>query len=155
MGKLYDTDAARLREIIGLLTAAGFLERTEGEYPILQLGRRADELLTGSRRVTARLRTPERKAAKPAKHTATPLADAGPPDEALYEALRQLRARLADRAGVPAYAVFTNATLLELAVRRPTTGDELMMISGIGQSKCDRWGKAILALITSHESGPK
>ena len=152
MGQLHNTDAARLREIIGLLTASGFLERTEGEYPILQMGQRADELLTGSRRVTARLRTPEKKAAKSVKPSKTPLADAGPPDEALYEALRRLRAQLADRASVPAYAVFTNATLLELAVRRPTTRDELMTVSGIGQSKCDRWGKAILALIAAHRT---
>lgn len=153
MGKLHDTDAARIRELIALLVTAGFLTRTEGDYPVLQLGSRSDELLTGGRRVTARLRTRAKKAEKPQKLSKTPLADAGPPDEALYEALRRLRAKLADKASVPAYAVFTNATLLELAVRKPTTREALLMINGIGQTKCDRWGKDILALIRDHSAG--
>ena len=153
MGKLHDTDAARIRELIALLVSAGFLTRTAGEYPVLQLGSRSDELLTGSRRVTARLRTPAKKAEKPQKLSKTPLADAGPPDEALYEALRRLRSQLADKASVPAYAVFTNATLLELAVRKPTTREALRMLNGIGQTKCDRWGKDILALIRAHTAG--
>ncbi len=152
MGKLHDTDAAHIRELIALLVSAGFLVRTEGEYPILQLGQRADELLTGSRRVTARLRNPAKKAAKPQKLSKTPIADAGPPDEALYNALRNLRTQLADKASVPAYAVFTNATLLELAVRKPTTKEALLMVSGIGQAKCDRWGEAIIALIRAQQS---
>ena len=64
-----------------------------------------------------------------------------------------MRSQLADKASVPAYAVFTNATLLELAVRKPTTKEALLMINGIGQNKCDRWGKAIITLICAHKSG--
>ncbi len=147
-GALRDTDAARIKELIELLITAGFLNRTEGDYPILRLGSRADELLCGNRRVTARLRTrPTKKAEKMNK---PPLGEAGPPDEVLYEALRRLRSKLADRASIPAYAVFTNATLLELACRKPRTTDKLLAVSGIGEAKCKRWGKAILDLIGEH-----
>ncbi|MBR6709715.1 MAG: DNA helicase RecQ [Clostridia bacterium] len=151
IGQLRQTPAARLRELIGLLTDAEFLCRTTGEYPVLQLGRRADELLCGSRRVTARLHS-KAAPAKPAargKGTAIP---GGVPDATLYEALRQLRSRLADRASVPAYAVFTNATLLELAVRAPMTEAELLDISGVGQAKCARWGKQILTVIHTYKA---
>lgn len=151
LGAMREVPTARIRELIDLLLAAGFLRRTEGEYPLLQLGPRADEVLCGSRRVTARLRTPGADAKKAQKRSALPsMTESGPPDEALYEKLRRLRTKLADRVGIPAYAVFTNATLLELSVRKPGTRDELMSVSGIGRSKCDRWGKAILDEISRH-----
>ncbi len=152
MGALHSTDAARIRELITLLTTAGFLVRTDGEYPILCLGERSDELLCGNRRVTARLRTrTTKKTEKPRKSS---LAEAGPPDEVLYEAMRRLRSKLADRASIPAYAVLTNATLLELACRKPTTTEELLAINGIGEAKCKRWGKAFLDLIRIHKTEP-
>jgi ATP-dependent DNA helicase RecQ len=145
LGAMRDVPTARIRELIDLLLAADFLRRTDGEYPLLQLGSRADEVLCGSRRVTARLRTPGADAKKAQRRGTLPsMTESGPPDEVLYEKLRRLRTKLADRVGIPAYAVFTNATLLELSVRKPKTPDELMSISGIGRSKCDRWGKAIL-----------
>lgn len=146
MGVLHEHSNARLRELIGLLVTAGFLRRTEGEYPVLELGARADELLTGSRRVTARLRNPAPRA-KAEKKPRVPVSAAGVPDEGLYEALRELRKKLADRAGVPAYAVFTNATLSDLAIYRPTSPEALLAISGIGEAKARRWGKEILACI--------
>lgn len=157
LGAMREVPAARIRELIELLVTAEFLCRTTGEYPLLQLGRRADEVLCGSRRVTARLHTKlNRTAAKKGKSTPLPtMTEAGPPDEKLYEILRRLRGKLADRASVPAYAVFTNATLLELSVRKPKTTDELMLIGGIGRTKCDRWGKAILEEIGKYTSGKK
>lgn len=65
----------------------------------------------------------------------------------------RLRAKLADQASVPAYAIFTNATLLEIAVRRPATTEELMQINGVGTVKCARYGKAFLDCIRAHILG--
>lgn len=151
MGILHDQSNARVREIVELMVTAGFLRRTEGEYPVLELGARADELLTGSRKVTARLRTPaSKKLRRVEKKVSIPSMAGGPPDEALYAALRDLRKKLADRAGVPAYAVFTNATLMDLAVCRPTSPEALLAVSGIGEAKARRWGKEILACVREH-----
>jgi len=69
-------------------------------------------------------------------------------DEELYQRLREWRRRTAAAAQVPAYVVFTDATLAALSERKPTTEVELTMIGGIGPRKLGQYGAAVLALIT-------
>jgi ATP-dependent DNA helicase RecQ len=68
----------------------------------------------------------------------------------LFEALRTERRRLADEAGVPAYVVFSDATLLAMADRRPKTEAELLAISGVGPKKLESYGQAFLAVLQTH-----
>ena len=65
----------------------------------------------------------------------------------LYEALRQLRARLAEEANVPAYVVFSNATLQDMARKKPRNSTEFKRVSGVGELKCKWYGNAFLAEI--------
>jgi ATP-dependent DNA helicase RecQ len=58
-----------------------------------------------------------------------------------------LRRRLAEERRVPAYVVFSDATLLEMAERRPRSEAELLQVSGVGLSKLERYGAAFLAEI--------
>ena len=69
-------------------------------------------------------------------------------DEELFERLREWRAEQARAASVPAYVVFTDATLTAIAEVRPTTERELLAISGVGRTKLDRYGADVLALCT-------
>ena len=71
-------------------------------------------------------------------------------DEELFQRLRTLRRRLADERDVPAYVVFSDATLLEMARARPRSPAELLGISGVGTAKLDRYGEMFLALISSY-----
>jgi ATP-dependent DNA helicase RecQ len=66
------------------------------------------------------------------------------PDPELFGRLRALRRRLADEAGMPAYIVFNDRTLREMAARRPDSAAALLAIPGVGQAKLERWGKAFL-----------
>jgi ATP-dependent DNA helicase RecQ len=68
-------------------------------------------------------------------------------DQELYQALRALRRELADEKSVPAYVVFSDATLLEMAARCPTTLGELGNISGVGPTKLMRYGESFLKVI--------
>lgn len=68
-------------------------------------------------------------------------------DEELFERLREWRLRVATQQGVPAYVVFTDATLTALAERRPTSNDELLAIAGIGPRKIELYGSAALAIL--------
>ena len=68
-------------------------------------------------------------------------------DSDLFGRLRAWRAARAETQKVPAYVVFTDATLAELAVRRPTDVPELVAVPGIGQSKLDRYGEDVLAIV--------
>jgi DNA helicase II / ATP-dependent DNA helicase PcrA len=68
-------------------------------------------------------------------------------DEDLYDRLRTWRVRTAEEHRVPAYVVFTDATLVALAERRPTTPEELLAIAGIGPRKLGQYGGAVFALV--------
>jgi DNA helicase-2/ATP-dependent DNA helicase PcrA len=74
-------------------------------------------------------------------------------DEELYERLREWRRATAAEQQVPAYVVFTDATLAALAERRPTTDPELAAIGGIGPRKLERYGPAVLALVRGSGAG--
>jgi DNA helicase II / ATP-dependent DNA helicase PcrA len=68
-------------------------------------------------------------------------------DEDLYERLQTWRARTAQHLKVPAYVVFTDATLVAMAERRPSTPPELLAIAGIGPRKLGQYGAAVFALV--------
>jgi DNA helicase-2/ATP-dependent DNA helicase PcrA len=68
-------------------------------------------------------------------------------DEELFGRLRAWRSARAEAQKVPAYVVFTDATLAELAVRQPADVPELVAVPGIGQSKLDRYGEDVLAIV--------
>ena len=68
-------------------------------------------------------------------------------DEDLFERLQKWRAAAASELKVPAYVVFTDATLVALAERRPATPPELLAIAGIGARKLGQHGAAVFALV--------
>ena len=69
-------------------------------------------------------------------------------DEALFERLRAWRLERAGEENVPAFVVFTDATLQLIAEHRPATEQDLLKISGIGRAKLDRYGADVLALLS-------
>ena len=68
-------------------------------------------------------------------------------DQALFERLRALRKELADRQGVPAYIVFSDKVLWEMAARRPASAEALLAVPGVGPAKLERYGRAFLEVI--------
>ena len=68
-------------------------------------------------------------------------------DEDLFEQLRTWRSGQAAEESVPAYVVFTDATLQLIAEHKPRSADALLRINGIGRSKLDRYGDAVLGLV--------
>ncbi len=71
-------------------------------------------------------------------------------NDPLFLRLKALRKEIADGTGVPAYVVFNDRTLAEMAARRPTSPEELLQISGVGQNKLGRYGPQFLAAIAGH-----
>jgi ATP-dependent DNA helicase RecQ len=74
--------------------------------------------------------------------------ETGPADP-LFDALRETRRELAAEAGVPAYVIFHDSTLREIAAARPTSLAELAKVNGVGQAKLARYGGAMLAAVES------
>ncbi len=85
---------------------------------------------------------------KPTPAASRPGHDLQPADAALFQSLRDLRKHLA--AGKPSYTVLSDASLADIATGRPITADQLARIRGIGPSKLDRYGAAILAVVLDH-----
>jgi DNA helicase II / ATP-dependent DNA helicase PcrA len=73
-------------------------------------------------------------------------------DESLLEALKAWRSAEAKSRSVPAYVVFTDATLIALAEQRPADPSGLVAIPGIGSSKLERYGSEVLTLLREHAS---
>jgi ATP-dependent DNA helicase RecQ len=74
-------------------------------------------------------------------------------DQALWNALRSCRKRLAEEQGVPPYVIFHDATLREMLAFRPLNEDQLRTITGVGASKLKRYGEEFLAVIHAVEYG--
>ena len=72
-------------------------------------------------------------------------------NEQLYEKLKAHRAKTAYMASVPSYAVLSDASLRELAKKRPKTPEEMKKIQGVGDIKTERYGRGFLRVIRSFE----
>jgi ATP-dependent DNA helicase RecQ len=75
-------------------------------------------------------------------------------DQALFEALRSLRKELAESQKVPAYIVFSDKVLWEMAALRPATPDEMLEVSGVGPAKLKRYGSAFLEILRQSPPSP-
>jgi len=69
----------------------------------------------------------------------------------LLSALKAQRRALAEQQKVPAYIVFNDKTLIEMAERRPATLDDMASVSGVGSKKLERYGQTFLTIITGEE----
>ena len=107
------------------------------------------EVLKGERQLTLR-RSPA-KAARRTRGGAAPRAVPAPgKGSALYEALREWRRATAREHNVPAYTVFHDATLAEIARQLPASPVQLRGIAGVGEAKLARYGVALLDLVRQH-----
>jgi len=73
-------------------------------------------------------------------------------DEALFDSLRGWRSEVAHSNSVPAFVIFTDATLMAIAEHQPDSLQGLSKIAGVGRSKLDRYGEAVIAVLESHRS---
>ncbi|MGN9807559.1 DNA helicase RecQ [Micromonospora sp. L32] len=139
---------AEWRGVVRQLLAEGLLA-VEGDYGTLALTEASAEVLGRRRTVTMR-REPERPAssrsAKP-RGAATVVADLTPEAASVFERLRAWRAATAKEQGVPAYVIFHDATLRQIATEAPTSLAGLSQINGVGENKLAKYGEGILAVL--------
>ena len=140
------------RGVVRQLLAQGLLA-VEGDYGTLVLTSASSQVLRKERPVMLR-REPERpaKPAKASKATKAAKAEvaAMPPQAApVFDKLRTWRAAAAKEQGVPAYVIFHDATLREIATKTPSTLAELSAVTGVGETKLARYGQQILDTLAS------
>ena len=128
--------------ILRQLFAAGALATASDEHGGFALTQKGADILRG--RETMRLRsdplTPrERKARRGAANEG-----GAAPDERVLTALKRKRLELAREEGVPAFVIFADRTLIDMAARRPATLDDMLAVHGVGERKLARYGDAFL-----------
>lgn len=144
-----DLDETAWRAVFRQLVAAGLLHADMNEYGALKLTADARPVLKGEQSVELRRRTT--KAGKPVRSSSRSqlTADLSAEALALFERLRQWRAETAKEQGVPAYVIFHDRTLKEIAELRPGSRGYLMSVQGFGEAKMERYGDEILELVRS------
>jgi len=129
------------RELLRL----GLLEAAPGKFATLSV--------TDAGMMALRKRTPitlTKPIESPAKKVRTPRAGEIECDEKLFERLRALRRKIADERDVPAYIIFSDATLRQMAQARPQSKSEFAQIAGVGQQKLKEFAEPFLAEIGEH-----
>jgi ATP-dependent DNA helicase RecQ len=130
------------RTVLRQLVVRGLLEVDHTAYGALKLTADARPVLKGEE--TVMLRAIE---VRPARSKKTRLAVDHSDEDPLFLSLRAWRRETANEKGVPAYVILHDATLREIAARRPATLAELGEISGLGTKKLEAYGEAVLAVV--------
>ena len=131
-GIMQQTDKTTIRRYIDHMIEQGYLLLTEGEYPVLRTTEQAKGVLFRGEKVVISVKQSEEQ-----KREQTP-------DGGLYAELRDLRTELAQRERVPAYVVFSNATLQDMAAKQPLTYAAFLSVNGVGTRKADRYGAVFI-----------
>jgi ATP-dependent DNA helicase RecQ len=149
-GILAGHERTTLRNWIWQLISQHCLEREGDSYPVLRLGAEAAAVFRGA--LEPRLIRPVES--KKRKRAAAEKAAEGSYDAALFEQLRSWRRERAAAAGVPPYVILGDRVLRDIAGRVPTTENDLLSISGIGDAKLAAFGREILAIAGRADAPP-
>ncbi len=132
----------------------GYLFQDIANYAVLRLTEDARAVLTGDQTVELAMpREVEKKSKTRKRRSKAVVSDLGADDQALFSMLRNLRAQLAKKQGVPPYMVFGDKTLKHMAQDKPATESEFLALNGVGESKLDKYGAIFLEAMAAYESG--
>jgi ATP-dependent DNA helicase RecQ len=140
-----DLDARQWRSVFRQLVAAGLLEVDVEGHGALRLTAESASILKGLRTLSLRNEPPAPTTRRDRGTRASPGSIDLPADAiARFERLRTWRGETARAQGVPAYVIFHDSTLRDIAVRRPNDLDALGTVNGVGSGKLERYGAAVL-----------
>lgn len=137
---------SQLREIIDYLEFEGYIESRGFEYPVLALTSEAGSVLFGEKTIV--MKQAAQKESNRRRVEKVKQIDAA--DRSLFAALKALRRTIADEKNIPAYIVFSDATLVDMCKICPRTRLEMLKVSGVGQVKLNLYGDQFLKVLRSY-----
>ena len=144
-----DTSAVQWENIMRQLIHLGYLVQDFTRFGVLGLSAAARPVLKGETQVILGLPRDAVKTVEKSKKRAGGRKDY---DQTLFDALRAIRKQIADASRVPPFVVFSDATLAEMARNRPTHARELLQVSGVGEHKLQKYGKAFMDVISGYDT---
>jgi len=144
-----DLDAKQWRSVLRQLVAAGLLEVDVEGHGALRLTPASSAVLKGGRSLS--LRTEQATPARGRGRSGRDAVAVQLPPEATsrFDALRRWRSDAAREQSVPAYVIFHDSTLREIALQQPGDIDALSRINGVGAGKLERYGPAVLETLAA------
>jgi len=150
-----DLDVSQWRSVLRQLVMLRLVRVDHERFNTLRLTEASREVLRGERQL--KLRRPaktlpkqraDRRSVDKSRVGAAEAGGMAPVNELVYEALRTWRREVSKQHGVPAYTVFHDSTLRELASARPQSLQQLRAVSGVGATKLERYGEALLSILS-------
>lgn len=142
-GIMSKTKKAAISELITKLIDEEYIQQTEGKYPILEVTQKSYPILKGQKNLTMRL------AVKEDLHREIQQAEI---DRSLFDKLKERRKYLADKASVPPYVIFSDASLRDMCAKLPTNENDFLRISGVGIKKQEKYAKEFIPIIKEYKN---
>lgn len=143
---LKSSSQAKVVGLIDYLIAAGYLQLAGGQFPTVEMTPKGQQVLDQDEHVSRRMES------QPDKRTVQVVADT-PEQAALFDKLRQRRWQLAQEQGVPAFMIFSDKTLHEMARDQPQSPAAMLDVSGVGRRKMSQYGQAMIETIQAYLAG--
>lgn len=137
----------QIREIVDFLETNGYIFSTDGDYPIICTTSKADGILFGNEKLSMK----QRKVKKEKTYSGNKNYNDLPINQELLDELKALRRKIANSKGVPAFVIFSDATLIDMCKRHPKTEKEFMEVSGVGRTKLEQYGEKFLEVLNRIE----
>lgn len=145
-GLMKEYKEAYVREIIDYLEFEGYIKSRGNDYPTLTITPKSNPVLLGNENIVMRQAKLKESTVRKSK-TEKIIENI---DSNLFDELKVLRRELADEKNVPAFVVFSDATLIDMCKKLPTTANELLEVSGVGKVKLELYGGMFLQAIKSY-----
>lgn len=147
-GIMSDTPVHTIRSILDFLIEKGYLAVTSGEYPVVTVTESTAGIIKN--KLTLEMKLPKEKKLLPkVKKELVPV------DEGLMSRLKKLRSEIAAKERVPAYIIFTDASLRDMCKKLPADEVEFLDVAGVGRKKTDLYGKKFIAAIHEYTNNTK
>ena len=151
-GALKEIPVYRIRQVLNYLQIQEYLAVTTDEYAIVKLtAKSGDALKEGPivMKLAKEAKRPPKEASKggKSKQSQPGRESFTEKEESLFEKLRAVRTEIAKREKVPPYIVFSDRTLTHMCIVKPTTKEEMLNVSGVGEFKYNKYGESFLACV--------
>lgn len=141
-GIMKATKKTAISELINKLIDEEYIYKTQDQYPVLKVTKKSYPILKGQKTLNMRL------AVKEELHREVQPVDV---NKTLFNKLKEHRKYLADKASVPPYVIFSDATLREMCIQLPTNENDFLRISGVGIKKQEKYAKEFIPIIKQYK----
>ncbi len=159
-GSLAKLSEARVKQILNQMLIEKILFLTNDKYTIVKLNALSKEVIQGERVVLQRI--PKKSLVQEQQYDESKTAKSRRKSDILnskglemFDKLRELRSIIAKEESMPPYIIFSDKTLVDMCVKVPLSREEMMQVTGVGESKFDKYGERFLNRISEFTSGKK